>query len=362
MVRPMPVLELLGDAFERGVAHGRFAATAIRRYWEEMLRDVGERVANPMSEGELRDWLRQKIAFAARIEPGMAEEVRGVAIGADVDLDVAWAIGFGEEIGDLAGMLEGPSTPRCLGIVVPPSRSSTGGWLLAQSWDGPEWSDDAWAFVVHDDEGVIAYTADPGWLGGPGINARGIASVHTSVPTVASPAGLPYPFLARRILRAGDAEEAAIAVSTVTQTTGCNWLIAAGSDETNVRAAHDRTARWDLDGLFTTCTHFDDPTWADLEQGVPDSHFRADRLRALADGHALLTPDEVLGLYADHAVGRHGYAVCQHAGAGWAVKGVTVVDAATSSLWLRPGLPCSGAPVTRITLRPNGTAEWATDA
>lgn len=344
------ILRLEGAPYERGVALGAAVRSSLLSYWDQMCRDVGERAARAMSPDALRAWVRERAAAAEEIEPVLAEEIRGIAEGARVDVDIAWAHTFGEEIGDLATMLgEHAHSGRCLGLVVPPDRSETGRYLLAQTWDTPTWSDDPCITLVDDEAGRSAFVADPGWIGGPGVNAAGLASVHTSVLTRENPPGLPYPFLSRMILRSRSVAEAGRAVTSATNTTGCHFLIAGDGTAVDVCIAGDASDQIAPEERpYSTAQHFEQPELAKLQQSVPGSSFRVDRLLELANNRERIGPLDVFGLYADHQADPAGHTVCWHPMDGAWSGGLVVVEAGSRTLWAKAGTPCEERPITRV--------------
>src|SRR2546426_10011790 len=166
------LLQLSGSPRERGRQHGRMIPDTLRSYWRELVLDVTERSDHPMTEEGLRKWVAERAAPALTLAPDLEEEVKGIAEGGGVDYELALAVNLGEEVNHLAYSLgwHAPTVQRCLSIVVPPAQSATGSYLLAQTWDGPDWTPDPFLFAVEEEAGRSAYLADPGWVGGVGLN------------------------------------------------------------------------------------------------------------------------------------------------------------------------------------------------
>jgi isopenicillin-N N-acyltransferase like protein len=356
---PIRLAELSGSARERGRLHGREIPDALQRYWRELVLDVTERSDHPMSEEALAGWVRERAAPALSLEPDLEEEIRGIAEGAGVGYELALAVNLGEEVNHLAYSLgwRAPAVQRCLSIVVPPEQSQTGGYLLAQTWDGPNWIPDPMMFIVDEEAGRSAFIADPGWVGGAGLNDRGIGSVHTGVGTkVDGTPGLPYSFIARRILRSDDLQSATESVTVLSATAGCHYIVVDGERVVDVETAGPANAALTYTGPISTCAHFSDPSCRATESDPGKrlvSEFRVGRLLDLFQQAAPVSPLDLFRLISDHEPGPDGAAVCLHPGSMRSL-GSVVIDLAGRTTWGKAGNPCLPRPVTQVTLFDSG--------
>jgi len=357
-------LQLEGTPFERGIQHGREIPEVLEVFWDDLLKDVSDRVDRPVPEDELRAWLRDRAELARSVEPDLMEEIRGIAEGGGVEEEVAVAIAFAEEVGQLAYSRgyhhEVVRGTRCLAVVVPPSHTSTGGHLLAQTWDGPDWCPDPFLFAPKDPPGWSTYLADPGSVGGVGVNDRRIGSVHTGVLVRENPVGNPYSFIARRIMLADQADAAAASVSEVPSTAGCHYIVVQDDDVIDVEAAGAAFETVPHEGLFSTCAHFSGTTTAALhakpEHGV--SRHRTSRLAELVAAEPEITPLGLMELLTDHEEGPDGASVCLHASdrTGRSL-GAIVIDVAGTTIWGRAGNPCERRSIREIRLSEQGPME-----
>lgn len=352
------VLHLAGTPRVRGFEHGREIPGLLLAYWEELLRDVGERAERPMSEGELRTWLRDRAGLTALVAPDLDEEVRGIAEGAGVPHEIALGVTFGEEVSDLASALGAyrPRQTRCLSVVVPPEHTTTGGYLLAQTWDGPDWTPDPFVFTVEEPQGRSAFLSDPGWVGGVGVNDRGLGSVHTSTLIDHAPPGMPYPFVARRILQADHVDAAAALVSEVPNTAGCHFIIADDQHLVDVEAAGTVSVSLTYTGkMLSTCAHFSDPECI-AKQTRPDdpvSQYRVTRLLGLTNQRAPISPSDLFEILSDHVEGPRGRTVCMHPGEIRSL-GCVVIDPTARSIWAKASNPCEDRPICKVTITDTG--------
>ena len=362
------LLHLTGTPRERGIQHGRHIGDTLVAYWAELLKDVGERAERPMTEAQLRTWIRSFAQKAEAAVPHLAEEVRGIAEGAGVPHETALAVTFGEEIGHLASSLgcrsASASSQRCLSIVIPAAKSATGSAILAQTWDGPDWTPPPLLFAVEEENGSQVFLADPGWVGGVGVNSRGLGSVHTGVLIKGSPAGLPYPFLVRRILEASCLADGVAAAVDVSSTAGCHYIVCANDEVVDVESAGAVKAVLRCDGDYlSTCAHFSD-TRCIAEQTRPNdpvSMHRVARLLHLAEEGSTWAPLDVFELLADHAPGPEGLCVCLHPGPGRSLASI-VMDPSAKRLWAKIGNPCGSAAILEVAVVGSGFETTPRDA
>jgi isopenicillin-N N-acyltransferase like protein len=352
-------IELSGSALERGRQHGSEVPEILRGYWRELVLDVTERSDHPMTEEQLKAWVVDRAAPALELAPDLGEEIKGIADGAQVDYELALAVNLGEECNHLAYSLgwHAPEVQRCLSIVVPPSQSTTGGYILAQTWDGPDWTPDPVLFTVEEEAGRSVYLADPGWVGGVGLNDRGLGSVHTGVGTTADGTpGLPYSFIARRIMQRDDLESAARSVVDLPATAGCHYIVVDGKEVVDVETTGATNATLTYPQAVSTCAHFSDPACAAQESSAKSnevSRYRVERLLQLLAENAPVSPIDVWGLLSDHVEGPHGATVDRHPGEGRSLGGI-VVDLVGKTVQAKAGNPCLPRPITEVVLGDSG--------
>ena len=145
------VFTLSGTPYERGFQHGQQIGDMLADYWESAVRGLVGHPDRPISELELRAYIRERNRMALAVAPDLEQEIRGIADGGRVDFDVAlgvasYVIGKDEEDPPLRSgrdVWRAITTGRardqahcCLGILIPAEYSTTGGCLLAETWDG----------------------------------------------------------------------------------------------------------------------------------------------------------------------------------------------------------------------------------
>lgn len=357
MSEAIRLVHLSGAPRERGLQYGRAVGEEVTRYWSELVIDVEEHAERPMKEADLMRWIADRADLSLRAAPDLHEETQGIAEGAEVPYEVALGVIFGEEAHDLASSLGAKRSvhTRCLSLTVPAERTQSENILLAQTWDGPVWNPDPVIVVVEESSGTSVFMTDPSWNGGTGTNTHGLGSIHTGVRISEAPEGMPYPFIARRILQHASIDDAIASVVEYPSTAGCHYIVSDGRRTLDVEAAGMVCATPTHDGLCSTGANFRDPATISQQANPGDAGemFRASRLLERARDAPRLEPLDVLGLYHDHQEGpNHGDGVCAHTR--FRSVGTIVIEPATQTIWANSGNPCEERPIRRVTLVRDG--------
>jgi isopenicillin-N N-acyltransferase-like protein len=348
-------IRLAGAPRERGRQLGARFGPLAQAYWREILLDLGERAARPMGEAELLEWLRPRAAFAAAIAPDLDEELRGLAEGAEIPYEVAFAINSGNEMNGLAAG-RGASTfalpeKRCLSIVVQAKYSATGSVLLGQTWEGPRATPAPWLVTVEENAGASVWLTDPGWIGGAGLNSHGVGTVQTGVAFAGSPVGLGYSYIARRALQQISAAAAAQSATEYPSSSAGHYVSADGGETIDALVAGELRESLPVEGWLTTHAHFDDQRFAALRDPGDrrDSQWRTNRLLAMAAAAAPIEPLTLFELFADHEGRDDGGTVCLHSGELTAL-GTIVIDVGARTVWASAGSPCERRLISTVRL------------
>lgn len=348
-------VRLKGEPRERGRQLGELMGALATYYLHELLMDVGERAARPMTEAELVSWLSPRAAYAASIAPDLDEEVRGFAEGAQIPYEMAFAINSGNEMNDLAAG-RGSSTfalpaKHCLSLAVPAEHSATGSILLAQTWEGPRTTPPPWLVTVEEGEASSVWLTTPGWFGGTGVNSFGIGTVQTGVVLADPPFGLGYSYIARRILQQQTVDAAAEASVKYPSPSGGHYVSADGARVVDGIIGGELRESVPVVGWLATHAHFDDPRYAALRdpRDRRDSPWRTRRILEQCEAGAPIQPRTLFDLFADHEGRDDGGTVCLHSGEITAL-GTIVIDPAGSRVWANAGSPCAHAPISEVQL------------
>lgn len=224
------VVEIGGDAYARGLAHGRGLKARIAAHvadWRAALEAAAGEPAGPYLAAMLRE-TDFKAAIAAHT-PDLLREVEGIADGAGLDRDLAYALQLMDEewFYRVERGLRDRTPEKCSSFAVVAPGGPT--WI-GQNMDLGEYTDghqvvlriaaegDAPAALVFTNAGVIALM---------GVNGAGLGVCVNSLPQLpAAPQGVPVAFVVRRLLQARSLAEAADWVQAMPHATNQHYVIA----------------------------------------------------------------------------------------------------------------------------------------
>lgn len=221
----LPIVECgSAEPRARGRAHGEILGTIIRdkvgRWHAAIEAEYGEAPA-PFLERLLKG-TRFRSAIE-RYTPDLMEEVLGIAEGAGIGTETAYALQlmdeewwFGRAVHD----------GHCSGAAIAPAGRDT--TVMGQTMDLPAWHDGAQALLrLHDRDGrrSLVFTS-AGMIGLMGLSGPGLGvCVNTLSALRSRPDGLPVAFVMRGALAKETVGDAARFLSDVPHASGQNYLI-----------------------------------------------------------------------------------------------------------------------------------------
>lgn len=292
MTPDFPLIEASGPPRQMGLQYGRGAAERIHRSIEIYQRGFADKGV---------DWpLAREIAarFVPRIEgayPRIAEEMRGIAAGAEVPFEDIVAINARTELlyGGFGGRPPGDDDPDgCTGAVALPETTADGHFLQAQNWD---WRDECAesAVVVSlapDDGPRMLVFVEAGLMARIGLNDAGIAITgnYLECELDGQRSGVPVPIVRRQVLTERVYGRALQAVLGSERAFSINLIV----------------SHRDGEAVDFECTP-DEIFWLLPEQGLLThaNHFVSPAARAKVRDRGLLTNAD--SLYRDVRVRRH---------------------------------------------------------
>ncbi len=288
-----PLVELSGDARERGQQYGRQARDRIRR--SISLYGGG-------ASADANAVRRLATSFLPRIErfdPLYLEEMRGISEGADVELADVALVNARTEILRMSKpapkiVAPDPDPDGCTGAVLMPEVTAHGRLLHGQNWDWrKECAETGVVLRIRRDDGpdILTFT-EAGGLARSGMNSAGIAVTgnYLSCDRDYTQEGVPLSLVRRKLL---ETEHLALALRTVycTPKSASNNLMVshAGGFALNIECAPDESFLvHPLQGMLVHANHFQSPVaLAKLKDtGInttPDSLYRDVRVRQLLE-------------------------------------------------------------------------------
>ena len=346
------IYEFTGSARERGRQHGEALGHHIRQRIVNALPrhdDDGGRLAELA-----RPWL-SAIESHDNDQVSLADELRGIAEGADVSLHAVVLLNAFEAFA-VADQIE-------LGGCTAVGISTPAGALIAQNWDAnPSLARSIAVHVHRSGAGTTAMVASPGGLGWIGMSAQGVAVVNNDLVTTTTRRGLPSQALRRHALAAPSAAAALEAILATPPVGGRTYLIGdQRGDLITIELAADATPRVTRHHAPTAHTnHALAPEIAEVEDSnllrstYPSSHQRLRRARQLLARSATLEPEATArSILSDHDA--HPLSICRHPSPyeQTVTAASAYFDCASRRAAFVLGNPCSTAPTVVVKLGPS---------
>jgi len=249
------LLDLSGDARMRGEAHGEAlrdeVGAGVERWRDEM------NAIQPLDPDAFIEHIQTTTQFMQTVEryaPDLLDEVRGIAVGANLDFDTIFAFQLLDECWWLAAQLSRDAKPResCSSLAL---GDVDGSPLAAQTMDLPLHYDGGQALLRFKDpvSGTrqIVFTV-AGLVGLNGLNDRRLAvCVNTLSELACSRRGLPVAFVLRSLLARPNLASAVEFVESTQHASGQNYLLASPEGIVDIEAGaesitHHRTNGADI--------------------------------------------------------------------------------------------------------------------
>lgn len=309
MTRHCRLIEIAGPPHERGRQYGLQARAEINAgisHYAAQVRGL------KLDDAALQDVIQAYLPKIEAFEPAYAEEMRGVAAGAEVPFHHVVMLNARTEVLKLAvnrdlreRLLDDVEPDGCTALVAAPEATADGRLIHAHNWDWKMESADA-SIVVRirgDDRPDILMFAEAGALGRFGFNSVGIAVTGNYLESERDyrRIGVPLALLRRHAL---EQTHFALALRSAyaTPKSGSNNIVLTHRDGLvfNFECAPDETFPVDpRDGVLVHANHWQSPVALSKlrERGIasmPDSLYRDRRLRALIEPRiGRLTVDDI---------------------------------------------------------------------
>lgn len=309
------LLEVWGNAHERGVRYGAGAAAEIRRGTGGYITQMETAGLTKSALAELVDLY---LPIIADFDSDHVEEMKGIAEGADVPLSHIVLMNARTELLKLAGrpvlragLLAERGADGCTTIIVQPERTPDGALIHAHNWDWKSsCADDCIVLRIRNDNGpdILTFT-EAGGLARFGFNSAGLAITGNYLECERDyrRIGAPLALLRRKALQQESPSKAFAAIYTTEKSASNNLALShAGTGIVHdLECAPDETFVVEpRDGLLVHSNH-----WLSLvalaklrETGVADSpcsYWRQQRAERLLAEHRTIGVDEVRSVLLD---------------------------------------------------------------
>lgn len=220
----LSVVDCPASPRQRGRAHGEALRAVIADKIVRWHEAIGEAYGVPASAFMPRFLAGTDFRPAIeRYAPDLLDELAGIAEGAGIDMDTAYALQlmdeewwFGRSLGD----------GHCSSLALAPAGGEP--TIVAQTMDLPRWHDGAQALLrmAGEDGGETLIFTSAGMVGLMGVSGRGLGvCVNTLAQLAVDRKGLPVAFTMRGALARGDLEEAGAFLRSVAHASGQNYQL-----------------------------------------------------------------------------------------------------------------------------------------
>jgi isopenicillin-N N-acyltransferase-like protein len=320
MVEPFPLIALSGGARERGLVHGRLAGDRIAKgaaHYGRQLQHLG------FDEAGVNQLVEQLVPQMELFDPTYVEEMRAIAIGAEVAFSTVALINARTEVLKLAKRTaDDRSTARALGamddpdgctsIVVLPEATANGSLIHAQNWDWKvECAETGVVLHIEGDDGapdILTFT-EAGGLARSGLNSAGLSITANYLESDRdySQIGVPLALIRRKALESQHMAHAVRAIYASRKSASNNIVLSHVDGVVfNFECAPDESFIVHPDrGILVHANHWISPVaLSKLKDtgiaSVPDSVYRDVRVRQLLEPkRGAITVQEVKGALFD---------------------------------------------------------------
>ena len=229
--RPIRVLQLEGDSFDRGAAHGAAYYNEIRRYTAERVRLAinGSWAGRPATSADAIELAKSMLSAHRRYAPDLYEELEGLARASGISLAEGVIVGgFTDFVDAVRARGAGPAVEEddCTAVLVPPA-ATEGDGLFGQTWDMHDSATEHVSLLrIVPPEGPrsLIFTT-VGCLGQIGLNSAGIAVGINNLVASNGGVGVTWPFVVRKVLQQTDLEAALDCVMNADLAGAHNYLL-----------------------------------------------------------------------------------------------------------------------------------------
>ncbi len=300
-----PLVEVSGSSYDMGYQHGAQAAALVQRYllWIERL------------TGKSRDVLcRNAMNFwplCEALSPAFAEEIKGLAAGAEISLEEAVLC---QARAEAAQMPDG----ACTAFALTRTATADGRTLAGQNQDlESEYADVAMLLRVKPADGrprAMMFTF-AGQLGYSGMNEYGLAHFANALYDFTWKPGLPHYPLKRVMLEQRTIQDCVGLLARHRTCSAANVMLCDGSGNIGAVEVRPEGIAQFQDKHPDAClhaNHYLTEEFAGHETGfLPDSCPRLDRMQTLVQQHwGAITVDTIKEMLADHENDPGG--ICRH--------------------------------------------------
>jgi isopenicillin-N N-acyltransferase-like protein len=287
------------DPGERGQAHGEAWREEIREL-AQIHTDLALKRGAASDEETLLVRAREHLRVLEALDRALCGELRGIARGADVDLERVVLVNAHEEVGDIASATEAHA-----GCSTSVYVHGDDGPILAQTCDVRRAAQPFLRTIrvkPPTREGEVLCLTLTGCLGIAGMNDRGVGVLTNELGTMSTQVGLLWPAVVRRALAQPNARAARALLMATELSGGRNYMIADDGHFVGIEVAGPVKAITETGAraIHLHTNHYFGPDLLQHDRLQPGSasHRRLDRATMLVDEHRPTTMEGIWQLLA----------------------------------------------------------------
>ncbi len=283
------IIKVGGSPYEMGFQYGSSCRELIQKFidvhYEILQYRSAEEARTFLQKQDVRKLASQFCPYLKASFPSIWEEIKGIADGAQCELDDVVAINSFVDFQDFFWpRLAGERLYGCTTFAVAPSRSTTGKCLTGQTLDLPSMFEDYGILLFRKPSGGPAsacYTLT-GVVCCMGLSMNGVAVVINRLTASDSQPGIPFPIIAYSILQAPNTSKALDSVLRNRRARGLMYVITDGDGN-----------------IFPVETSATDYTLIDLKEGliIHTNHYVSGELQKVANYHKPFSANTIARLY-----------------------------------------------------------------
>jgi isopenicillin-N N-acyltransferase like protein len=311
-VQNLPLVNVFGGPYERGLQHGRACGDLIRRYPAILLEVINlegrwRALDQRLKPTNREDLLSRAMTFLPAMEafaPHLIEEIRGIADGARLSFAEALLVNVRAEVmGAVA------NEALCTSFAVGCEATANETILSGQNLDQHP-ANRALMIILHvepDGGSAILMCSFAGLVGYPGINSQGVSIFQNALSNWDwRPDGIPHYVLKRVLLEQEDVRSCAALVAKAHVCSSQNYVVTDRFGQLcDLELTPNRIAVLDSKGgIIVHANHFRSPALVPedaLLPNMPDSARRQRRMEALLlERRGRITVDDLKTVLSDH--------------------------------------------------------------
>jgi isopenicillin-N N-acyltransferase-like protein len=321
--RPYRLVDVSGNAFERGFQFGRACGDMIERYpavlRKVLLRDARLRDPSAKPKDLDREELERRalrfLPFFEAFAPEQVEEIRGLAAGAEVPFGTALLVNVRGEVGVFDRAID--ASAGCTAFAVGREATADGGVLIGQNQDQGQIGQDLVAILrVEPDRGPRLLMATfGGLLGYGGINSAGVGMMQNAVANSTWRFAMPHYPLKRALVEQESIAGCLAVLERARVGSSTNYVLVDRTEILDVESTPDGySVLRDEGGCIAHSNNFLDRRLAEddcLVREIVDSPGRYRRLSQLQrEKRGGITLEDAKSWLSDHD--QHPSGICRH--------------------------------------------------